>query len=146
MHFNSKSFADCTSHTDKPKCTFSKGNWGSWVKMEILGRWKWKICHSDVKLDKKWVYLTKMFTGYSSIKWVHKPHQLLLWKSCMTLQGLNFDKFISRVIYFNVAKLKLHLSSKWSKIKGQKTFNSFFEYKELESSGHLWWIFNRMDI
>lgn len=87
-----------------------------------------------------------MFTGYSSIKWVHKPHQLLLWKSCMTLQGLNFNKFISRVIYFNVAKLKLHLSSKWSKIKGQKTFNSFFEYKELESSGHLWWIFNRMDI
>lgn len=57
----------------------------------------------------------------------------------MTLQGLNFNKFISRVMYFNVAKLKLHLSSKWSKIKGQKISNLFFEYKKLESSGQELW-------
>lgn len=118
--------------------------------MEILGGRKWKICHPDVKPATKWVYWTKVFTGYSSIqffhKCVHKPHQLLLWKSCMTLQGLHVNKFISRVMHFSIAKLKLHLSSKWSKIKGQEIFNLFFEYKQLESLARAmdrWWIFHR---
>lgn len=54
-------------------------------------------------------------------------------KVLMTLQGLHVNKFISRVTYFNVANLSLHLSPKWSKIKVQKTFNLFFDYKTLET-------------
>lgn len=42
-------------------------------------------------------------------------------------------------MYFNVANLNLHLSPKWSKIKVQKIFNLFFEYKTLESSGQELW-------
>lgn len=66
-------------------------------------------------------------------------------KVLMTLQGLHLNKFISRVTYFNVANLNLHLSPKWSKIKVQKTFNLFFDYKTLEtleSSGQEWWTYD----
>lgn len=57
----------------------------------------------------------------------------------MTLQGLNLNKFISTVMNFSVANLKLHLNPKRNKIKGQKIFKLFLEYKKLESSGQELW-------
>lgn len=50
-----------------------------------------------------------------------------------------YISIISRVMYFNGANLNLHLSPKWSKIKVQKIFKLFFEYKTLESSGQELW-------